>query len=944
MDFTDKQYIIGIDLGTTNCAVSYVDVEALKDDKSTGAKNVEKKNLIKIFNVPQLTGHGEFTRIPVLPSFLYIPGKYDISKEVLKHPWKKTEDVFAGSFARDHGSKIPSRLVSSAKSWLCNSEADRRAKILPWGASGFEKISPVTATAQYLNHIKSAWNHYVKDEDKFIENQFVVITVPASFNEGARQLTMDAVKAAGFSSDMTLLEEPLAAFYSWLINNENSWQNSVKPDDLILICDVGGGTTDFSLITLKESKGSPRFERIAVGDHLILGGDNIDLALSKKVESRFAIGSKTGSKSGVESKIKLNSDKWKTLCYQCREAKEKILDQGEALVRITIKGEGRSLIAGTLAADLTKEDIETLLLDEFYPYVEPDVDFAIDIGREITDFGLPLEKEIAVTKHIIRFLENHRDEVKKSLSKEPVPDFILFNGGTLKPEFVQERIQQVIGKYFKSNKTLFPKILENNIPELAVGIGASYYGLVKSGQGVKVGSGSPRNYYLEVADKNENIHQAVCLVERGLDEGSDIELQGMEYEVRTNQLVNFNIYSSSFRSGDKGGEIIPIDDSLSSMPPVQTIIKFGSSGTKKNIPVTIGAKYSEMGTLSMYCHSMVSDHKWELLFQLRETKKSIEAIKSKETSIYDESLIKNSCDLIEQAFTDQSSNNESLQSLVRQIEKIVAQKKSNWSLSFLRTVADKLIKLDKTRTYSPEHEARWLNLTGFCVRPGFGDGFDEERIRKLWKIYLSGLTFIKSQQNRLEWWIFIRRIAAGLKAGQQRQFFQDVSPFLIRSKNSKIKLSPQEQVELWMVVGNMERLLIKDKIVLAKALFPILKPNKKQDNMFWALSRIGARELLYGSVDRVVPSHEVVRWINPIMKKKWPKSVAVENMVAQISRKTGDRTRDIDSDDSARIVSWLQDKKVSKSIVKIVIEKTDMALKEKSIQFGEKLPKGLVLK
>ena len=940
MDFTDKQYIIGIDLGTTNCAVSYVDVAALRDDKSTRTKNIEKKNLIKIFNVPQLTGHGEFTRIPVLPSFLYIPGKYDISKEVLKHPWKKREDLFAGSFARDHGSKIPSRLVSSAKSWLCNSEADRRAKILPWGSIGFEKISPVTATAQYLNHIKSAWNHYVKDEDKFIENQFVVITVPASFNEEARQLTMDAVKTAGFSSNVTLLEEPLAAFYSWLINNENSWQNRVKPDDLILICDVGGGTTDFSLITLKESKGSPRFERIAVGDHLILGGDNIDLALSKMVESRFKIGSKAGFKSGR----KLNSDKWKTLCYQCREAKEKILDQGETSVRITIKGEGRSLIAGTLAADLTKNDVETLLLDKFYPYVEPDVDFSIDTGREITEFGLPLEKDIAVTKHIIMFLENHRDEVKKSLSKEPVPDFILFNGGTLKPEFVQERIQQVIGKYFKSNKTLFPEILENSIPELAVGIGASYYGLVKSGQGVKVGSGSPRSYYLEVADEKENTHQAVCLVERGLDEGSDIELQGVEFEVRTNQLVNFNIYSSSFRSGDKAGEIIQIDDSLSSMPPVQTIVKFGSKSNKKNIPVTIGAKYSEMGTLSMYCHSMVSDHKWELLFQLRETKKNIASIQSNETSIFDETLIKNICGLIEQAFTDQSSNNESLKSLVRQIEKIVAQKKSNWPLSFLRTIADKLIKLDKTRTYSPEHEARWLNLTGFCIRPGFGDGFDEERIRKLWKIYLSGLIFNKFQQNRMEWWIFIRRIAAGLKAGQQRQFFQDISPLLLRSKNSKIKLSPQEQVELWMTVGNMERLLIKDKIVLAKALFPMLKPNKKQDNMFWTLSRIGARELLYGSVDRVVPSHEVVRWINQIMKKKWPKSVAVENMVAQISRKTGDRTRDLDSDDSARIVSWLQEKKVKKSIIKIVIEKTDMALKEKNIQFGEKLPKGLVLK
>ena len=933
MDFTDKQYIIGIDLGTTNSAVSYVDMAALRDDKASQAKNIGKKSLIKAFNVPQLTGHGELTRIPVLPSFLYIPGEYDISPEALRHPWKKKQDLFVGSFARDHGSKIPSRLVSSAKSWLCNPKVDREAKILPWGSQGFEKVSPVTATSEYLKHIKEAWNHNVKDEDRFIENQFVIITVPASFNEEARQLTMEAVTKAGFGSAVTLLEEPLAAFYSWLINNENTWQNKVKTDDLILICDVGGGTTDFSLISLKKSKGSPRFERIAVGDHLILGGDNIDLALAKKVESQFKI--------GFKSKAKLTSDKWKTLCYQCREAKEKILEQGIPSVRITIKGEGRTLIAGTLAADLTREDVETILLDEFYPYVEPDANLNIDIGREVTDFGLPLEKESAVTKHIIRFLENHRNEIMKSLSKEPLPDFILFNGGTLKPDLVQTRIRKAIQKWFGTGESESAQILENNFPELAVGIGASYYGLVKQGQGVKVGSGSPRSYYIGVVDKKENVSKAVCLVERGLDEGSGIDLPEMEYEVRTNEPVSFDIYSSSFRSGDRAGEIITMDDSLSVMTPVQTIIKFGKNGNKKTIPVTIGAQYSEMGTLSMYCNSLVSDHQWKLLFQLREIQKDVEA---KESRIYDEALIKNTCDLIEQVFTDNSDSNSSLKSIVKQIEKIVVEKRSNWPLSFLRSIADKLIEFEKVRKYSPEHEARWLNLTGFCIRPGFGDGFDEERIRRIWKIYLSGLIFDKPQQNRLEWWIFIRRIAAGLKAGQQRQFFQDISPFLIKGKNNNTKLAPQEHIELWMAAGNMERLLVKDKVVLAKALLPMFKTRKKQENMFWTLSRFGARELLYGSVDRVVPSQEVVKWINQIMKKTWHKNDPVEDMIAQISRKTGDRTRDIESVDRTKIIKWLQARKVKTSVIKMISEKTDIALKEKNSQFGEKLPKGLILK
>ncbi|MCP4020768.1 MAG: Hsp70 family protein, partial [Desulfobacteraceae bacterium] len=310
MDFQDKRYVIGIDLGTTNSAVSYADVQVLKEQAATG-KITEKKGMIKVFNVPQLTGHGEFTKIPVLPSFLYIPGEYDISKEVLKHPWKKKEDWFAGIFARDHGSKIPSRLVSSAKSWLCNSNADRQAKILPWGSENMDKVSPVTATAEYLLHIKSAWNAYVKDEDLFLENQFVVVTVPASFNEEARDLTFKAARQAGLHAKVTLLEEPLAAFYSWLIEHEKDWQNHVNPNELILVCDVGGGTTDFSLITLKESEGTPRFERLAVGDHLILGGDNIDLALARIVEAKF------------KSRSSLSADKWKTLCHRCREAKER---------------------------------------------------------------------------------------------------------------------------------------------------------------------------------------------------------------------------------------------------------------------------------------------------------------------------------------------------------------------------------------------------------------------------------------------------------------------------------------------------------------------------------------------------------------------------------------------------------------------------------------------
>ena len=930
MDFQNKQYIIGIDLGTTNCAVSYVDVAAYKEALAAQSvkkqpDNPDKGRWIKPFLIPQLTGHGEFTKISVLPSFLYIPGEYDISKEVLKHPWKKPLDMFVGAFARDHGSKIPTRLVSSAKSWLCNAAADRTAKILPWGSQGVEKISPVDATAQYLSHIRSAWNHFVKDEDKFIENQFVVITVPASFNEEARDLTMAGVEKAGLSSAVTLLEEPLAAFYSWLIRHESDWDQQVKADDLIFVCDVGGGTTDFSLISLKAGEqGTPRFERLAVGDHLILGGDNIDLALAKIVESRFP------------SDTVLTPDKWKTLCHRCREAKERILEKKEKSVRITIKGEGRALISGTLSADLTRGDVEGVLRSRFYPDVASIDLQEDDPGREIADFGLPFEKESAVTRHIIRFLENHRDNVRQSLGKEaPLPDFILFNGGTLKPDLVQSRIREAIRRWFRTSDSLCPRILENPHPDLAVGVGASYYGLVKQGIGVRVGSGSPRSYYLGVGTASETTCRGVCLVERGLDEGSVIDLPDTAFAVRANQPVSFDVYSSSYRSGDTAGSIVPIDETLTPMAPVQTIIRFGKDGDKKTIPVTLGAEYTEMGTLSMYCHSQVSDHRWKLQFQLRDQAGGLEGT---ETEVYEERLIRDACQKVYAVFSDPDGSG--LQSVARQVESLVNQEKGSWPLSFLRTLADQLIEAASQRSRSAAHEARWLNLTGFCMRPGFGDGFDQDRAVKLWKIYLEGLTFDKAVQNRLEWWIFFRRIAAGLKAGQQRQFFQNIAPILVKPKT---KLPPQEEVELWMVAGNLERLLIKDKVRLAQALLSRIKPGKSQHRLLWTLSRLGARDLLYGSVDRVVPPAEAGRWITQIIRHPWKKNDQVHFPVAEMARKTGDRTRDLEPGLADTVIKWLQDQKAPGGLVKMVREKTPRAAADRNQQFGEKLPLGLVL-
>ncbi|MCJ7616818.1 MAG: Hsp70 family protein, partial [Desulfobacterales bacterium] len=572
----EKHFIIGVDLGTTNSAVSYVDLQA--DSK--------KKYRIKIFKVPQLTGFGEVSRLPVLPSFLYIPGKYDISQEAVSLPWTSDEKNFVGAFARDHGAKVPARLVSSAKSWLCHSKVDRKARILPWGA-GEEvfKISPLEATASYLKHIKKAWNSSKgDDEDLYLENQIIIITVPASFDEVARDLTVEAASMAGLSN-VILLEEPLAAFYSWLIRHEHDWNKFVNPNELILVCDVGGGTTDFTLITLREVEGSPRFERIAVGDHLILGGDNVDLALASNIERRLS-----------KKRISLSGDRWRTLCHQCRKAKENILNEDAESEKITLMGEGSKLIAGTVSAELGRKEIEKTVLEGFFPLADPKDIKKINIREGITEFGLPYEQEPAITRHLGYFLDKHKEDVVKVLNREDhAPDLILFNGGSLKPLIVREKIRAAMRNWFHEKDSSIPRVLDNPDPDLSVALGASYYGLVKIGKGVRVGSGSARAYYLGVSKKESDTIEglpkktdkkfAVCLVERGLEEGTTIELKDKKFEVLANQPVSFDIYSSSFRSGDRCGDLVEIDDSLTPLPPIQTVVQYGKKGVKTRIPV-----------------------------------------------------------------------------------------------------------------------------------------------------------------------------------------------------------------------------------------------------------------------------------------------------------------------------------------------------------------------
>ena len=917
--FKNMKFIIGIDLGTTNSAVSFVDL----------SETSEKNRGVKLFKVPQLTGAGEVSALNVLPSFCYIPGKYDISEEAIRLPWLREDNNFVGTFARDHGAKIPARLVSSAKSWLCHSNVDRHAKILPWG-SGEDvfKISPVQATAAYLKHIRMAWNSFRGEDDElFLENQTVIITVPASFDEVARDLTIEAARLAGIPH-VTLLEEPLAAFYSWLIRHEKNWQEFIRPGELVLVCDVGGGTSDFTLITLQETDGTPRFERIAVGDHLILGGDNIDLALARYIEKQF------------QHAGHLSSDRWKTLCHLCRQAKETLLDDNKDAETITLMGEGSRLIGGTMTARLERSVLEEMLLEGFFPLVAAQDAPKQPLRKGISEFGLPYESEPAITRHVGWFLEKHRENVKKALNKAPFPDFILFNGGSLKSLLVQKRIQAAVGHWFGEIDRC-PVLLENPVPDLAVALGAAYYGLVKTGQGVRVGSGSARAYYLgfeRKASASSDEKSAVCIVERGLDEGIPIRLPDKKFQVLANQPVSFDLYSSTYRSGDQCGDVVVVDDTLTPLPPVQTIIQFGQKGTKKEIPVQIEAEFNEMGVLFLWCRSLASDHRWRLQFQLRD---QMSTGGVRDTEVFDAAVVDAAVAAVQDAFSPDAAAL-ALDQVVKKISQIVGRSREKWPLSLIRRIGDELLDRMEARKLSADHEIRWLNLAGYCLRPGFGDGLDDQRIQQLWRVYKPGTCFQKNAQVHNEWWILWRRVAGGLPSGKQRQIVQDLRSRLLPKKGVKIRIAEQERMEIWMAVANMERLTVKDKIEFGRQLVSELHPKKSRPPLLWAVSRIGARELLYGPVDRVIPSREIEVWVAHLLDQAWTNSKPVASALAQIARKTGDRMRDLNPALMDQVIGWLRDRDFGAE-AEFLTSVKPMAIREESVIFGESLPTGLVL-
>jgi molecular chaperone DnaK (HSP70) len=883
---------VGIDLGTTNSAIAYIDPREAEDVTFPP---------IHILPVPQDVAPGTIEPVRVLPSFLYLGDRN-----------------YVGVYAREQGALVPTRLVHSVKSWLSNPDVDRTAKILPWDSQETGRVlSPVEVSTQFLQHMREAWD---KSQPSPLSEQELVLTVPASFDEEARELTVQAAADAGLEK-LTLLEEPAAAFYCWIANHLAQSRKSLFDGQVVLVCDVGGGTSDFTLIRVSREGDRVEFTRTAVGKHLLLGGDNLDLTLAWLVESKI----------GVPLSIRQRN----AIRRHCASAKEKLLSNPKLKsVEVTVPGSGTALIGGSLKTEILREEALELTLEGFLPFCKL-TDTPKEEKRSVfRELGLPYVSDPAVTRHLAAFLSGVAQQVPNGV------DAILFNGGFFIPDICRERIADVVGTWYGRK----PAIFENRDLDLAVAFGAAYYAYARStGAGVMVRGGLPRAYYLGVGGSDGNV-RAVCLVPRGTEEGSVLELDVENLQLVANRPVEFRLYSSLTRTEDQLGQLVEFRQEESEgefhlHAPLNAVIRFGKRTGEKLIPVKLGARLTEVGTLEIWCESKISEHRWRLQFELRKQAGTAGTdARQRPAAVISEEALAQAKQLLSAVFS--GVDGPAPHELPGRLEQALGLGKNSWPLNTIRQMADVLLDAAQGRALAPAFEVRWLNLAGFCLRPGFGFPGDDFRIEQARRVYASGLRFANQVQNEIEWWIFWGRVAGGLNRNQQVDIFQRLSATLLpraKAGAKKPRVNPSLLREMWRAASSLELLPIQTKIELGDALLARIAIGDFGPSEAWCLSRLGARELFYGPVNQVIPPAAVTRWIEGLLRLPSGIEAAVS-----LARRTGDPTRDVSPivfeqlrraaagrPDEARLTAALENE-----------EEFDSGTLDRI--FGEELPSGLV--
>ena len=914
-----KKHFVGIDLGTTNCALAFV---------PAGSATGESQPL----GLVQLVQPDQAASRPLLPSFGYLPGEGEFPEGAGKLPWGSSSRPWVGEVARTLGARVPGRMISSAKSWLAHPKADPAAPLLPWQApEGQTRISAVDASASYLSHMVEAWQQ-VHPGAK-LPDQHVVITIPASFEDHARRHTLEAARKAGLGK-ASLLEEPLAAFYHFLSENPVE-AAAFEPGMTVLVVDVGGGTTDFTLIEATSVEGELGWSRKAVGDHLLLGGDNMDRTLAHFAESRL--------------NARLDGSQLAQMVQACRSAKEALFSRPEMNeATVTVTGRGRSLMAGTLSTKISRADLDQVLLDGLLPVCER-TDLPSGAAKTgLVDAGLPFARDPAITRHLAAFLANH-------LPGEKGPDAVLFNGGVFHASALRERIIDVLGRWYPQYQTGAPlKVFVPGSLDLAVARGAAHFAWLKATGGKRVQGGSARSFYVALAEApdSQGRHSLLCVLPRQAEEGIAVVLAKPELELTLGEPVRFALHSSTTRPKDKPGDLILArEGELLAQGDLQTRLRAGKSSASKTVAVHLASLPTEIGTLELELHGREANQTWKLEFNMRPaspadapTPAGENGASSGPIDIIDESQITPAMEILSKALT--GADREAAKSVVKSLEESLGQSRQDWPVSVCRRLWEALHQGAEGRKSGQEIFERWALLAGWCLRPGFGMAGDTFRIEALWKI-LYGPQAGKPREGGQAWWVMWRRVSGGLDEARQQSLMNRLRGVLLPIKGRTVVRPPMaELAEMWRLAASLERLDVATKTALAEPLLRLIRRPDAPDYAFWALARLGTRKPLYGPINSIIPAQTLESWIdllevslvsNPAKKGQWTL------LCTELVRSSGDRHLDLPDATLSRIESLLAAQGLQTAFDQARQNTPDSETHRQANLLGDSLPLGLRL-